>query len=67
MKPKVMKSLDCLILRKQFITETVFDQLKKHIPNLAFLTPSLCQLYSQLASGVHRVFISTKEAEYQDD
>nr|WP_223823754.1 transposase [Candidatus Enterovibrio escacola] len=28
MKPKVMKIWNCLMLRKRFIIETVFDQLK---------------------------------------
>ncbi len=66
MKPKVMKLWNRLILRKRFIIETGFDQIRK-IPNRAFSAPLLYQLYGQLASGAHSVFISTKEAEYQDD
>nr|WP_263364501.1 transposase [Candidatus Enterovibrio escacola] len=39
MKPKVMKLWNRLILRQRFIIETVFNQLKKHILNLAFSVP----------------------------
>ncbi|PCS22381.1 hypothetical protein BTN49_2110 [Candidatus Enterovibrio escicola] len=55
-----------MILRKRFIIETDFDQIRK-IPNRTFSAPLLYHLYGQLASGAHCVFISTKEAEYQDN